>query len=1184
VAIAAVIFSLVPGGSAPPPAVPRALPATAEKEMRDLGDTVESGPLRILYDYLDMRSGGTATTSRPLGEMRKDCAEADLHPVSFLIATVPDPIDSHLATSFDRALDAIQDGMQDKGYVLDRFSLPWKRDAATRWNIARPDPGSPVAALVMNATSTPSDAHRRSPGALLFREAQASGPDAAERLVLVLLVGETPTSGVQREALTSALDAITACPKKDLPCVKSCASSEIAILGPYFSGSTDSLRHLLVAWTRGNATPIRIVSGSATVNSNLRELTFGQVRFQATVVPDNALTQALFDFFQKRLRVEPTGSVAIFAETGTTYGASDLHTWVPFVIKFPLHVSQLRGAYEKDDALRSSAPASRAPRHALELALETPEGSTRDILPAQDAGMAANIADLALSNGVEMIRREGIRFVGIVASDPRDVLFVARKIRENAANVTLFTYGADVLYTHPDYAQYLRGMLVVTPYPLFPANQDWTGFLATRKAFPGSSEEGIYNAVQALVRDTDQRTHLLEYRSPLHAEGRDVSLRPPIWITAVGRGGFWPVDIQASYAEGSGGNQYVLEDPAPPSATKGPTQYRPAGGTLAFVLIELLLGGMVLVTFVMRRRDASPAVRGPEPPGQPAPRPPRRSTFPQGLVQRAETVLSVWSATSARQVNRAYVAVLLLLLAFVQATLVVVVWQITGFFGAMARVALFAPALLILVCLVTLAVREVIFLLRKTNGEGKATARQQVLAPAIFLAVLGVLLFRCWREILSMDAVERLSFYARALDLTSTISPILPFLLSLTVLVLWAASNIQRAFLLEVQGKEYPSARTQKTFAGVQELQGAIQNLLADPATRATLLLVPVVVFVPFYRVVLQPYDTIDGQAWSVLFKFCLLSCYFAIVYGVTLFIALWLRVRLLLQRLSWHPVAEAFKRLPESVAASPWRMWRAVPNFTGLETSVAQLWTLVNLGKGSLAADYWATLKARAEEAQAHLDKAFDEASRSFVQSLPTQRELRRCLSDAMVHLLQPLEEVWRRWPGPADAQKELRRAGAQEQFFSVPDWLRRDIPGGSAIWIRAAEEFVALRLSSYVRYVFLQIKNLLTFAFLEFLIVIAAINSYPFQPKHPVMALVWVVAVICVGLVAWSFIGMERDRVLSYIGKTKPGEVMLSFEFISSMTIYVIVPLLTLLATQFPGVGDAIFSAFAPAMKSLR
>ncbi len=243
-----------------------------------------------------------------------------------------------------------------------------------------------------------------------------------------------------------------------------------------------------------------------------------------------------------------------------------------------------------------------------------------------------------------------------------------------------------------------------------------------------------------------------------------------------------------------------------------------------------------------------------------------------------------------------------------------------------------------------------------------------------------------------------------------------------------------------------------------------------------------------------------------------------------------------------------------------------------------------MNLGRGPLDAEAWDALKENAARAREHLDNALVESNHSFSASLPTQQELRRLLVKVTVGLLTPLEDVWRHWPRKADTYGEPPKAGEHDQFRGVEDWIRSETSVAKALWVRAAEEFVAMRLSSYTHYVFLQMRNLLITVVLQFLLIVAAISSYPFEPRHPVMALIWVVAVACITLVAWAFIGMNRDRILSYIGKTTPGEVTMSFEFLSSMTIYVIVPLLTLLATQFPGFGDLVFSVFTPAMKSLR
>lgn len=1246
VAIAAVLYSLVPGGGAPVSTAPVALPQPAPKEPT-AAVVAENEILRPLCEYLDMvGENPPVAPCPPPNSAEKPCLPDDLHPVRFLITTVPDPIDSHLAQSFDRAVDAIQKGMQDSGYILDRFYLPWRRDGEARWNISRLLPGAPDGFLSVNAKTIPPDLHRSMPGTLLFRATHRSGPGAGEELVVVFLIGETPTSGVQRVAMTRTLDAIESCPTKKLPCVSSCETSEIRIVGPYFSGSTDSLRHLLWAWNRTRKKKIAIVSGSATVDRNGKQLRSGResklvgdISFQATVVPDSALTGAFNEFLIEQLKVEPRDKVALFVEGGTSYGsgykdissgkvatsrssgrnrkpADTRETETPaktaasrpgsqeeaatrkgfrFVVSFPLHVSQLRGAYEKDGSLRTPAPARGAPRQSLELALDAPEGATRDIVPAQDPQMTANIADLVLSSSLETIRREEIRFVGIAASDPRDILFLARKIRENAANVTLFTFGADLLYTHPDYQRYLRGMLVITPYPLFPANQAWTGSDDVRLAFPGATEEGIYNAVAYQLRGPDpaKARALLEYRPPFAPEDSDPSDRPPIWITAVGRHGFWPVDIKARYDDtgekkhapgdesssvhrGDGDEPgYVVRSLPPTLHPSEVKKYRPPGGLLTFILLEGLFIG-VIALYVALRRKPVPVSRD---------NPSRRSTLVGGFFRRAETILSVWSEPEAREINRTYVLTLLLLFTLLQATVVVYVSRVFAYLPADVFFVVFsAVVLLCLLALVGSEIQLLVSAIRRLRVQNRSAWRHGVV-PLIFLTAISVVLVLYWIDIVGMSPGLLLSFYVRAFDLSSSISPLLPILLTFAVLILWALSNIQRAFLLEIEGNGPPASQDPSpTLVGVSELECNIQRLLTDPTTRALALLAPALALIPFYGLVIHSFDAMDGWQLSLLVKFLLLSCYFVIVYSFTLFFALWLRVRRLLQRLSWHPVAEAFKRLPDSVAASPWRMWRAVPSLTGLEASVSLLQALVNLAEGSLEEGKWVTLKEKAGDAQSLLDEAVVETGRSFASSLPTQRALRLLLADVMRLLLEPLENAWREWPGRADAQRDVRKSGDKEQFFGVPDWLRRDIPGGKPLWIRAAEEFVALRLSSYAHYVFLHMRNLLTFVFLGFLLVIAAINSYPFQPKHPVMALIWVVGVACIALVAWSFLGMNRDRILSYIGKTAPGEVTMSFEFLSSMTIYVIVPLLTLLATQFPSIGDVVFSVFSPTVKSLR
>src|SRR5579884_2064368 len=45
--------------------------------------------------------------------------------IVYLIVDVPDPVRTHFALDFDRAVESISRAAEAEGYALDRFSFPW---------------------------------------------------------------------------------------------------------------------------------------------------------------------------------------------------------------------------------------------------------------------------------------------------------------------------------------------------------------------------------------------------------------------------------------------------------------------------------------------------------------------------------------------------------------------------------------------------------------------------------------------------------------------------------------------------------------------------------------------------------------------------------------------------------------------------------------------------------------------------------------------------------------------------------------------------------------------------------------------------------------------------------------------------------------------------------------------------
>src|SRR5262245_56012484 len=73
------------------------------------------------------------------------------------------------------------------------------------------------------------------------------------------------------------------------------------------------------------------------------------------------------------------------------------------------------------------------------------------------------------------IRREKVKYVGILASDPQDTVFLVERIKAGCPGVQIFVTEMDLTYALPDNRRVMRGVVISTTYPLYPPNQGWTG-------------------------------------------------------------------------------------------------------------------------------------------------------------------------------------------------------------------------------------------------------------------------------------------------------------------------------------------------------------------------------------------------------------------------------------------------------------------------------------------------------------------------------------------------------------------------------------------------------------------------------------------------------------------------------------------------------------------------------------
>lgn len=272
--------------------------------------------------------------------------------ISFALASVPDPRVPRHRRAYDLAIIAIMQGMQDRGYSLDRFAFPWQA-------VLSGDEGN------AGGEGMTTDDCRY--GVMLFRRdlwrgnPRAGAQGAAPAIHALYVVPETATYGVPMRSAHAAMQRIlaqtgklpsgkapgackeakeegdpegeaeaeetaetaaepdsreTPAPSASAPSAETAAaataptgrlarhalcdtpSDYVLLSGPTFSGSVDSIAQLNARAVGEGGPPLCAVSPSATAASN-RAVTGGAastgLRFHSLAVSDDAKLAALWD-------------------------------------------------------------------------------------------------------------------------------------------------------------------------------------------------------------------------------------------------------------------------------------------------------------------------------------------------------------------------------------------------------------------------------------------------------------------------------------------------------------------------------------------------------------------------------------------------------------------------------------------------------------------------------------------------------------------------------------------------------------------------------------------------------------------------------------------------------------------------------------------------------------------------
>ncbi len=1047
-----------------------------------------------------------------------------------LIVTAPDPLHTHLAMNFDRVIDTYVQAGSSAGYAWDSYWLPW----GTADDVEMSDDKK------REERRLEIEKRSREPGLLLFR-------GTYHRVLLVFVVGESPTSGIDKGQFEQAVHYIA-----ELCTTGHCANPwsgvsitpasgtvakaptsrkvargrpevpyDVRISGPFFSGSLpslgDAIEHLQHSHNRLRLpSSYWIVSGNTTNSEAIeafkkrgQNLNF---HFDNLAATDKAsikfLDKALADRLGS-LRFGGKPVLAILSESETTYGnVKESETTYGNVkeadersgnirFRFPREIGRLRLAYQDSpEASSLLMGGSQIPRQSLPLVVHGQGRDRQDSVPAFANDADALSQEAVMIGLTEKLRRDRVEYVAILATDPLDSIFLGQYLSRNYPEARLVFFSSDLLLFRPSDTLNLVGSLVLYSVPALPQNSRCTG-TPTDNTLP-----------TVTFASNEERSRYVAMRYVLTADPHDKQEQPEEVLAALtlnGEARLGPVLSETTSR---------LFPPREPPAPLLPTSYRDVlRVSVAFGLLQSLC---LLLANWRRLREVQP-------------------WLPHLLMgaERPSGVSALWRDELALGSGRLRSARVL----YVSAACV-----ITGvaIFIISAPVLSYAPVYVAFPTIFALLPTLLAVLLRSPVQDGTT----DFLGPRGLVAVVwagAATVCLIWWSAVRADTL----FRERTVLWGSGVSPISPLLLLLGIFYLWAAVSARRVTLAETQRVYLPHRGFYGLLAsGLSSLETEIHETLERSILddrRYLFMFILVGAFAAF----LFPWNIGSLESGKLEFTYCALISAALGVLAVawSRFYLAWAGLRELLRRIDRLPLRQAFLALPREYAA---KIWQGGHQRHSRELLVRSLECLRALG--------WRINEGDRDYIILHTNRLLKgEISRParIKENALLQYKLSQ-IAEALVS--EHLVPCWREGASVLIVKEEGKEKDTRPE------------------WRQLSEEFLALRFLAMIHYVTAHMQNVLMLLIGGFVLLTFSLRSYPFQRHHDIgwwlMGLLLAIGVV-IGTV---FADMDRNPVISRVAETTEGK--LSWEFASRMLSYGWLPLLTILATQFPALGKLLLS----------
>lgn len=1190
--------------------------------------------------------------------------------VRFVIAILPDPVHTHLALTFDRGIEALQQAAQRMGYRFDRAILPWDVN-----------PSTPPDDLDKRQTALQEQRERESyPGLLIFREGakhrekreEAEGeqyendphrtpPECHEEPLFVLVVGESPTGGLRKHQFFKALQMMNSISGG------AGGKSPLRILGPTFSGSLQSLDAALrVVSSHQPERKIYVYSGSVTDSESIKRFSgepfapyFSSFQENDDYARDQFIQFACSDDYWPHeiatLSEDETVFGSLSAPKSTSDGSSekasrgraedpaelpacknkhpgngnknkDVNEGEEDLVRlhFPREISYFRTAYQKQITAQQKPDVSATGAGTLQLDLQEARGDDDSVAPYATAQNP--LSQEAVMRGIlSELQKHGIKFTILYASDPADQLFLARYLRTGYPQGRVVITDPDLLFSRED-DTLLRGVIGISAYALVPGLSDrlnpWhdSSELHRDHLFVSDTSVGTFNAMLGLLSVTgdpgNTNVPLARYDSygiPWAECSTDINAcqaRPVLWLTILGRDGFWPLvglasaDLHAAdkqlpvaflgdickWAEST--LKPVKPPPHPLAAEVKPPHPLPGAWKIAYWLCLL---AFMIHTFlswtgsILSDSEASTQfARTPE----------WRDAVIVALGALALAtafVVIMFIKSPIPFWGQGYLSLWIVIEwvafpVFVGATL----WDLSKFREKRYVALFFAVALTLIVCWQILA---------------------WCLPPA-------------WPHWLH---VHRISVYwsTRVPHLSSGLSPALPVLLLLGAGYWWMWQSLRGVTLVDLRRPRLPQKADLGPFSyRLSEIEADELRMAAHPVvfTRRVWVMIVLLLVVTLTTVLDwgHPVQTVEGDAYDWGYALLLglmiaafLICLFKLVWT-------WSKCSQILAGLDRLPLREAFSRMQRLSWRSMWNpggstlretyklMSRGIENLTRLKsqiqdwraplTDAARRRAIDQIDKITTkredALKIYARIVADEKEVRTSPDDvgnrsvdlagwvaraAFFLRIRLFPEAAKERHRKCQEKSDDLLLLMKSIETI----------QGEMARMTARlicevlkplwdEESAAVVSEDKRIVTTAISPLRVLAEEYCALTYVNFLVTVLLRMRTMVICAIGMYVFLVISMNVYPFEP-HPALQTLAIVLLLLLGaVVAYVYAEMHREAILSRLTSTGTGE--LGWDFWLKLASAGAIPVFSLLAVQFPAINQFLFSWLEPALQAVK